>query len=576
MLHLAGPLLFASLSLALCEVATASLPRFTDVTSAAGLEFRNWYGNDNTVTILETTGSGAAFFDYDDDGNLDLYIVNGGLGFEGPRFEGFPRDVAPPAAGTAPRNALFRNRGDGSFVDVTAKAGVGRAGWGAGCVAGDYDNDNDRDLYVTYWGPNQFYENEGDGTFADVSARSGTDHSGYGAACAFGDYDNDGDLDLFAGNYVEFDPETTILPGERRGDKIAVTRDVITTAAPELFDPEPDVLYRNEGDGTFADVSAEAGINRELGRALGAVFWDYDGDGDQDLYVANDSSPNFLYTNNGDGTFAEDGARSGVAYDMDGGAEGSMGVAAGDIDNDGDEDLVVANYEVQTASLHRNDGGGAFTNISLNWGVSRTTIMPVQWGTILLDYDRDGDSDLFMANGHITAAFEKHYPQFKYGQRNQLFRNDGDTFVDVSATSGEAMRTARSSRGTAVGDYDNDGDEDLFVVNKNDLPNLLRNDSVNDNHWLTVRTRGIRSNRDGVGARVRVVTGGSAQMREVRAGSSYLSHNSLCVFFGLGAETVVDTLQIRWPSGHTETIADVEGNRAVTVREGDGITSAEP
>ncbi len=554
--------------------AAPSVPQFTDVTAAAGLEFRNWYGNDDAVTLIESTGTGAAFFDYDDDGNLDLYIVNGGLGFDGPRFVRFSRDVAPPFDGRAPRNGLFRNQGNGTFVDVAAEAGVARTGWGAGCVAGDYDNDDDRDLFITYYGPNVFYRNDGDGSFADVSAQTGTDHGAYGSACAFGDYDNDGDLDLFAGNYIQFDPATTMLPGERRGDKVAVTRGVVMVPAPELFDGEPDLLYRNDGDGTFVDVTAAAGLNRELGRALGALFWDYDDDGDQDLYVANDTSPNFLYTNRGDGGFDEEGVRLGIAHDANGISEGSMGVAVGDIDNDGDQDLVVANYEAQAASLYRNEAGLNFTNVSFESGVALTTIIPVQWGTVLLDYDRDGDSDLFMANGHITAALERYYPESRYAQRNQFFRNDGHTFVDVSTRVGEAARMMRSSRGTAAGDYDNDGDEDLFVVNKNDLPNLLRNDTAADNHWLVVRTRGARSNRDGIGAKVRIVTGGRQQVREVRAGSSYLSHNSLSILFGLGSAAAVDTLQIRWPAGTTQTFANVEGDRALTVLEGHGIVPA--
>ena len=543
------------------------------MTAAAGLEFRNWYGNDDAITLLESTGTSPAFFDYDDDGYLDLYIVNGDPGLHGPRFERFPRDVPPPADGRPPRNGLFRNQGDGTFVNVAAAAGVAKTGWGAGCVAGDYDNDGDRDLYVTYYGPNVFFRNEGDGTFADVSAQTGTDHGAYGSACAFGDIDNDGDLDLFAGNYIQFDPATAVLPGERRGDMVALTRGVVMVAAPELHDGEADLLYRNESDGTFSDVTAAAGLNRELGRALGALFWDFDEDGDQDLYVANDVSRNFLYTNRGDGTFDEDGVSLGVAFDLDGNPQGSMGVSAGDIDNDGDQDLVVANYEAQAAALYRNEGGRSFTNVAFDAGIALPTIMHVQWGTALLDYDRDGDCDLFMANGHISAALERYYPESKYAQRNQIFRNDGNRFVDVSARAGKVMRMARSSRGVATGDYDNDGDEDLFVVNKNELPNLLRNDTDDENHWLMVRTRGTQSNRDGIGAKVRIVAGGRQQIKEVRAGAGYLSHSSLWVFFGLGSALAADTLQIRWPAGSTQAFAHVAADRALTVREGEGIVA---
>ena len=545
-------------------------PHFTDATREAGLGWRNWYGNNNANTILETTGSGAAFFDYDDDGYLDLYVVNGALGFEGPRLRNLPRDVAPPASGKEPRNALFHNRGDATFTDATASSGTGHTGWGAGCVVGDYDNDGDRDLYLTYYGPNVLYRNEGGGKFVDLSAEAGVDDRRYGTACAFGDYDNDGDLDLFVGNYVAFDPQTTLLPGERRGNDFGGQRGVASVASPEIFEAQSDVLYRNEGDGSFVDVSGVVGLNARPGKALGALFWDWNNDGDLDLYVANDATPNLLYTNRGNATFVEEGLRLGVAYDAEGRLEGSMGVAAGDWDNDGDEDLVVSNYEGQTATLHRNDST-SFSNISFVSGVGSSTLMPLQWGTVLFDYDRDGDEDLFIANGHVTAALEDYFPQSSYGQKNQLFRNDGGVFKDITAQAGPGLQLVRSSRGSAAGDYDNDGDEDLFVVDKNDLPALLRNDTRSIHNWLMVRTRGSESNRDGIGARIRIRTGTQEQTRKVRAGSSYLSHNSLWVAFGLGESAVVDTLEIGWPGGRVDQFADVQGNRFVVVEEGGAI-----
>ena len=390
--------------------------------------------------------------------------------------------------------------------------------------------------------PNLLFANQGNGTFAETGALAGVADDGYGTACAFGDYDNDGDLDLFAGNYVVFDPETTLLPGEQRGGFFGGQRGIASVASPEAFAGQPDVLYRNDGNGAFADVSTGAGLNAVLGKTLGATFLDWNDDGDLDLYVANDATPNFLYTNQGDGTFAEEALALGVAYDADGRPEGSMGLAAGDWDNDGDLDLAVSNYEGQTATLHRNDGR-AFANMSFAAGVARTTLMPLQWGTAFFDWDRDGDLDLFIANGHVTAALEDYFPQSSYAQQNNLFRNDGAAFVDLSAQAGPGLQIVKSSRGTAVGDYDNDGDEDLFVVNKNDVPTLLRNDTASDNHWLTVRTLGRTSNRDGIGARVRLVVGDQQQLREVAAGSSYLSHNSLWLTFGLGPSAAVDTLR---------------------------------
>jgi len=562
-------LLAALFGAAICN----AQPRFADATRQAGLAFPNWYGNNNALTILETTGSGAAFFDYDGDGRLDLYIVNGGLGFTGPRYADLPRDVQPPANGAVPRNALFRNRGDGTFAQVSEKTGTDASGWGSGCVAGDYDNDGDSDLYVTYYGPNLLFANQGSGPFAEIGTRAGVADDGYGTACAFGDYDNDGDLDLFAGNYVVFDPATTLLPGEQRDGFFGGQRGVASVASPEAFAGQPDVLYRNDGNGAFANVSTAAGLNAVLGKTLGATFLDWNDDGDLDLYVANDATPNFLYTNQGDGTFAEEAPALGVAYDADGRPEGSMGLAVGDWDNDGDLDLAVSNYEGQTATLHRNDGR-AFANISFAAGVARTTLMPLQWGTVFFDWDRDGDLDIFIANGHVTAALEDYFPQSSYAQKNNLFRNDGAAFVDLSARAGLGLQIVKSSRGTAVGDYDGDGDEDLFVVAKNDVPTLLRNDTTSDHHWLTVRTLGRNSNRDGIGARVRLVADGQQQLREVTAGSSYLSHNSLWLTFGLGPSVGVDTLEIRWPSGLIDQYTQVAGDRFVVVEEGRGMAAA--
>ena len=545
-------------------------PRFEEVTHQAGVAFRNWFGDDDTKTILETTGTGAAFCDFDGDGDLDLYIVNGAAIFASPRYRELEHDAAPPQDGQAARNALFRNNGDGTFSEVTVAAGVGHSGWGQGCACADYDSDGDQDLYVTYYGPNLLYRNNGDGGFTDVAARAGVRSELYSTACAFADYDGDGHLDLFVGSYVDFDPETAILPGEGLW---GTTRGIPTSPPPEAFAGQPDLLYRNNGDGTFAEVGTAAGFSEEPGKALGGVFWDYDNDGDQDLYVANDAMANFLYTNNGDGRFSEDALMMGVAYGAGGVVEGSMGVAVADYDGDGLEDLVVANYEGQTAALYHNVDG-FFYDAASEAGIYQNTITPLQWGTIFFDYDNDGDSDLFLANGHITSALEDQYPQSRYARKNQLFRNDGGRFVDITEAAGDGLQIVKSSRGAIAGDYDGDGDEDLFVVNKNDIPSLLRNDGGNVNHWLQVRTRGTASNRDGIGTRVRLVAAGRQQIREIRAGSSYLSCSSKLASFGLAQSETVDSLELVWPSGLVEQFTAVAADRVVVVEEGKGMAGA--
>ena len=547
----------------------ASEPHFVDVAREAGLAFRNWFGDDFAKTLLETTGTGAAFCDFDDDGHLDVYLVNGPVTFDSPRIRSLPHDQSPPEDGGEPGNGMFRNDGDGTFTDVTEASGTGHSGWGGGCVCGDYDNDGDRDLFVAYWGPNVLYRNEGDGTFGDVSAAAGVDDDRYGLGAAFGDYDGDGLLDLFVTNYIEFSPDTAVLPGERRGSVYGQMRGVPSMPPPESHKTEEDILYRNRGDGTFEDVSRAAGIRTGApGRGMGVVFWDMDDDGDQDIYVANDAGPNNLHVNDGKGSFTDRAVKMGAAFDVDGTGVGSMGLAPVDFDNDGRLDMVVTNFEGQTASVlhHRGD---RFADITYESGIAVGTIMSLQWGVVAFDYDLDGDRDLYIANGHLTTALETLYPQSRYAQRNQLFRNDGNGFVDVTNRGGPGLRQIRSSRGVAAGDYDGDGDEDLLVVNKNDFPTLLRNDTASGNHWLVLRTEGTASNRDGIGARVGVVVHGErVQTREVRAGVSYASHSSLWLTFGLGGAATVDSLVVRWPSGSVHRFERVGADRILYLREG--------
>ena len=543
-------------------------PQFADATAEAGLEPRNWFGDDDTKTILETTGTGVALFDYDGDGYLDAYLVNGKSGFEIPRLRDLEHDAGSPPDGGTPRSALFRNRRDGTFEEVTDGAGVGRQGWGQGCVVGDYDNDGDLDMYLSYFGANALYRNGGDGTFAEVTAQAEVECDLYSTACAFGDVDADGWPDLFVGNYVAFDPETTPLPGQGRW---GLTRGIPTSQPPEAFSGQPDFLFRNRGDGTFADVTRSAGLNPRPGKALGAVFWDSDVDGDVDLYVANDAMANFHYINSGAGAFREDALMLGTAYGAGGVAEGSMGVAVADYDGDGLPDLAVANYEGQTATLYHNEDG-FFADVSFPAGIGLPTLNPLQWGVVFVDYDNDGDEDLFFANGHITAALEASYPESQYRRLNQLFRNDGGRYTDISNQAGQGLQVRKSSRGLAAGDYDNDGDRDLLVVNKNDIPTLLRNDGGSRaGHWLRVRATGDRGNRDGIGARVRVVSSGHRQTKEARSGSSYLSQSSPWVWFGLGPATRVDTVEVRWPGGAIRSAFGVAADQGIVMHEENGL-----
>ncbi len=549
--------------------AVASGPTFVEMSHQAGVDVRSWSGDEDTKSILETTGSGAAFYDADGDGDLDLYVVNGKVAIEHDRYRPLSHDVSPPEDLSTVHNTLLENTGDGRFEDISFASGTAHSGWGQGCVSADYDNDGDADLFVTNFGPNLLYRANGDGTYAEVAAEADVHGDEYSTAAAFADYDNDGDVDLFVGNYVDLDMSTAVLPGE---GKWGITRGIPSSPPPEAFDGQPDMLYRNQGDGTWVEASASAGLNVRRGKALGALFWDYDGDGDQDLYVANDAMANFLYTNGGGGTFTEEGLLLGVAYSEGGVVGGSMGVAAGDYDGDDLPDLLVTNYEGQTATLYHNEAG-YFADLSFPAGIGLRTLNPLQWGALFLDYDNDGDKDVFLANGHITAGLERDYPQSRYGQRNQLFRNDGGHFIEVTDDAGEGLQIAKSSRGAASGDYDGDGDVDVFVVNRNDTPSLLRNEAGNRNHWLEIRVEGTRSNRDGIGAKIRVVCDNVSQTRELRAGSSYLSSHSPWLSFGLGPCDKVEEVTIRWASGGVETFRGLAADRTWKIVEGKGITA---
>lgn len=534
---------------------TSSLPSiqvvFTDVTAQAGISFRHAHGGTGKRYFLETTGSGACFFDYDNDGWLDLFVVQSGP---------LP---GHPGYGTM-RSVLYRNNRNGTFKDVTTQAGIHFAGYGQGCCAGDYNNDGWIDLYVTGYGGNALYRNKGNGTFIDVTKRANVRGGGWSTSCAFADYNNDGDLDLYVANYLDYrvgqDPSCH-LPGTS----------LPAYCAPRQFDGAPDVLYRNNGDETFTDVTRQAGVYDPQGKGLGVVWGDYDNDGDLDLYVANDGTVNRLYQNQGNGTFKDVSFSAGVGLGENGEAQAGMGTDMGDYDNDGWLDIFVANFSGENNSLYHNEGNGTFSDVSFATGVGAPSLLLLGFGADFFDYDNDGFKDIAVANGHVLDNVDLLNEGITCAEPLLMYRNLGNgTFEDVSQRMGKAWVVPRVSRGLATGDYDNDGDLDVFIVNLNQKATLLRNDGGNRNHWMAFRLIGTKGNRDSIGARVTVTVGGLHQMEEVRSGSSYCSQNDLRLYFGLGKATHVDRVEIRWPGGRVETLQNVPSDQWVQVVEGSG------
>ena len=519
--------------------------QFVDQAVAAGLTQRNVSGTDQSY-IVEGMMGGAAFFDYDRDGDADLYVTNGSS------FAGF-------AAGEHPANQLYRNDG-GRFADVTTAASVGDTSWSMGCAAADYDNDGHTDLYVTNFGRNILYRNRDGGRFADVTVAAGVGDTGWGTGASFGDYDRDGDVDLYVANYVDFslDYESPIP---------CLWKNVKVYCGPVGLRPAADVFYRNEGDGTFAEYGTEAGLSGEAFYGMSALFSDYDDDGWPDLFVANDSTPNLLFRNRQDGRFAAEGLVAGVAYSGEGVAQGCMGAAWGDYDNDGLFDLFVTNFADEYNALYRNEGGGFFADVSFAAGIGAAPADWVSWGTGFFDYDHDGDRDLFVANGHTYPQADLPRVNSSYQQPNSLFENREGRLVEVSAAAGPGFALSRVSRGTSFADYDSDGDLDVFILNLNGPPTLLRNDGHHDHHYLLVRPVGTASNRDGIGARVIVRAGGRSQHAEVQSGGSYLSHNDRRLHFGLGRAERVEQLEVRWPSGVVQVLSDLAADQVLTVVE---------
>jgi hypothetical protein len=544
----------------------ATAVRFADATAAAGIDFRHINGASPDKHLVETIGSGGLFFDYDGDGWLDVFLVDGG-------------SLADPAVARRARHRLFRNRGNATFEDVTPKSGIQNRNYGMGACAGDYDNDGRVDLYVTNVGPNTLYHNTGNGSFADVTRSAGVGSSLWSTGCAFADLDKDGDLDLFVTNYVDnrLKPDSSWTAGPFKtpfcGNASLKAR---SYCHPIIFDPLPNVVYRNNGGGTFTDVTAESGVAAFLSYGLGVVIADYDDDGWPDIFVANDSAPNFLFRRTGPWRYGEIALRSGVAVASDGRTRAGMGTDAGDYDGDGRLDLVVTNLDYEMFSLYRGLGRQLFAYATPESGIGPVTLPFVGFGVAFLDFDNDMQLDLVFANGHIIDHPLLRRAGSSYGQRKLLFRNTGSRrFADVTGSAGPGFALDKVGRGLAAGDIDNDGDLDLLVTNNGQDADLLRNDGDHGNA-LVVRLVGKQSNRDGVGARLRVTTGTRVQIREVKAGSSYLGQNDLRQHVGLGTNPRADRVEVKWPSGRSDVMTNVPANQIITVREGEGIVSTSP
>lgn len=536
--------------------------QFVNIAREAGLRAKTTFGGEKRNTyLLETTGCGAAFFDFDHDGWLDIFLANGTT------FDG----KYPP--GQAPVCRLYKNNRDGTFTDITLKSGIARTGWGQGCCAGDYDNDGWDDLFVTYWGECALFHNNGNGTFTDVARNAGVTTAVPGrrrwnTGCAFVDYDRDGHLDLFVANYIDFDPKTA--PRPESGP--CLYKGLTVACGPPGLQGGRNILFHNNGDGTFRDVSEQSGILKTQSTyGLGVLVCDFDNDGWPDIYVADDSSSSALYKNNHDGTFTDIGIESGVAYSSDGKSQAGMGVDAADYDGDGLFDIIKTNFAGDTSTLYRNTGNLTFDDQTFQAGLGKNTRF-LGWGAGFIDYDNDGWPDIFISDGHVYPEVRETSLESGYRERKVVYHNLGNRkFEDVSMDLGPGIVEQVAGRGCAFGDFDNDGDIDIVVNCTNDVPQLLRCDSKLANNWIKIKLVGVKSNRSAIGARVYCRTTVHNQMQEVRSGGSYISQSDLRLHFGLaGAKECA--LEVRWPTGQVEKYAGVRANRIIKIVEGKGIT----
>ncbi len=535
--------------------------QFVDVGREAGLTIPNVWGDPNHKRyIIEAKGSGIAFFDYDHDGWLDIYLTNG------------TRLGEPWPAGSAPSSHLYKNNRDGTFTDVTEKSGIARTGWQTGVCVGDYDNDGWDDLFCCFWGHNILFHNNGDGTFTDITRKSGLydERIRWGSGCTFFDYDRDGHLDLFVCNYIKLDPAQTPSTSDPASCQ---WKGIPVMCGPRGLPGDTNVLFHNNGDGTFTDVSQKAGILKPGPRySITAVSCDFDNDGWPDIYVAVDSEPSILFRNNHDGTFSDIAVMAGCAYSENGHEQAGMGVAVADYDCDGWFDIFKTNFADDTCNLYHNNGDGTFNDVTFASGIGINN-QYVAWGCGFIDYDNDGWADILQVNGHVYPEIGGHEIGQTYKNPRLVYKNMGNgQFRDVSSAMGLGINQHFSSRGAAFGDYDNDGDIDALVLNLGELPSLLRNDGGNIQNWIKIKLIGTKCNRTSIGARVRAVVGNHSQMDEVRSGSSVMSQSDLRLHFGLGKAQMVDLIEVKWPTTQKiESFTKVKANQILTIREGDGI-----
>ncbi len=519
----------------------------TDVTSSTGIDFVHTDGGSGQRYVVETVSAGLALFDYDNDNDIDVYLLNGA-----PLKGSKQTDI--------PRNALYRNDGDLRFTDVTKESGLGDTGYGLGVAVADYDGDGNLDVYLNNHGSNALYRNSGKGLFHNVTKKSGVSGKDVtGAGVCFLDMDADGDLDLYVANYFQFDYNTI----QRQ-----LNKGVPVYPNPRYYDPVADILYRNNGDGTFTDVSEESGISKHSGWGMGIVCADYDRDGDTDVFVGNDVAENYLFQNDGSGKFQEVALLSGTAYDLNGDEQGSMGVDCGDFNNDGLLDFYVTSYQNQLSTLYQNTGDGFFEDVTMLTGAGSGTFHQVTWGNGFVDFDNDGDKDIYIACGHLQDNIALIDDTTQYLASNVLLENYGkNKYKEVASSIGESNGVKKSSRGAAFDDLDNDGDTDAEILNSRSAPTILRNDSVNHNSWIQINLKGLKKNVQGIGARVKVVTGNLIQEDEVHSGRGYQSHYGTRLSFGLGNAKLVNSIEVNWIGGGKNVISDVEVNKMITIEQ---------